>query len=65
MALVDFICSKVCFGVIGILLAGEFWPGSVFQQASTYSKFLFKALKEYNMITVVKYEFALTCSVIV
>ena len=56
---------QVSFGVIGILLAGEFRLESVFQQASTYSKLILKALKECNMIAVVKYEFALTCSVIV
>ena len=49
-----------------MLLAGEFRLESVFRQVSTYSKLILKAFKEYNMITaVVKYEFALTCSVIV
>ena len=57
---------RVCFGVTGMLLAGEFRLESVFRQVSTYSKLILKAFKEYNMITaVVKYEFALTCSVIV
>ena len=36
---------QVCFGVIGILLAGEFRLEFVFQQASTYSKLILKAFK--------------------
>ena len=56
---------QVSFGVIGILLAGEFRLESVFQQASIYSKLILKVFKEYNMITVAKYEFALTCSFMV